>query len=175
MVREILTELEQTIHQEHATEASVTETSNDVSEIYSFRSIVERAARQGLRFEWSLHLTGDTPEGEAWDFSKPFLMRRAVGDLNANQPDMLVLQPICGPFGKFQGLNYCKMIIEQVGAALSERVAHLKFAILMCRLQANRQRSFTLEHPVAARSWMTDTTQDVLKLFGVMIVDFDSC
>ena len=79
---------------------------------------------------------------------------------------MLILSPMCGPFGQLQGLNHSKMGPDEVEAKVREGVAHLKFCMQLCRMQSDKGRLFMFEHPVHARSCMMNITNNILKMFG---------
>lgn len=126
------------------------ESANDVSEIYSPPRVVTRAARHGLRPGFSLDLTGNDETGNKWDFSDAKMRNKAADMINDEQPEMLILSPMCSSFSQMQNLNYSKMDPDEVRAKLREGMLHLKFAAKLCRLQVQHNKMFMFEHPSTA-------------------------
>ena len=175
-VRNILTRLDRTIKIDEGERIMNKCTiGNDVSEIYSPPRIAARVARHGLRSGFSLDFTEGTPDGEPWDFNKLDMRARVVAELEKDQPEMLILSPMCGPFGQLQGLKYSKLSLDEVESKLREGMTHLKFAIMMCEKQTAKGRYFMFEHPAGARSRAIETVKKVVRLPNVVTVDFDFC
>lgn len=102
-VKGILKKPEKIVKVEDVEEIRMKNTSNDVSEIYSFPPIAARVAYHGLRQGFSPDFAGNTPSGEFWDFRRPHLRAKAVEELDNNQLEMLILFLVCGPLGQLQG------------------------------------------------------------------------
>ena len=64
---------------------------------------------------------------------------------------------------------------HEVEAELREGVMHLKFCMQLCKMQVDEGRLFMFEHPQRAKSWDTEAIKDVMRLPGVVTVDFDFC
>ena len=131
------------------------------------------ASRMGMRPGWSLDLTTIDDSGAAWDFTKPSMKLKAIQKPDKEQPELLVVSPVCVPFSKLQGLNFSKMHVEQVEDRLEEGMKHLKFAMEMCRRQAALGRLFTFGHPLGAKSWDRWIVNQVMRLPNAVTVDFD--
>ena len=99
----------------------------------------------------------------------------AVEKLDEDQPEMHMLRLMCGPFGQIQGLNFSKMPPAEVEETFRRGLVHPKFSTMLCCMQPERGRSFMFEHPSTATSWRIDMVTELLKLLGLMIVDFDFC
>lgn len=67
------------------------------------------------------------------------------------------------------------MSLEDAEAKLREGIIHLRFAMMMCKMQSEKGRLLMFVHPSSARSWMTQVVKDIIQPPGVMIVEFVFC
>lgn len=174
-IKEMIRRLEHSCKQNEHVQSTVQKTSNDVSEVYSPPRIAARVVAHGLRPGFSLDLIEQNSEGKFWDFSSPSMRKEALIRYEREQPEMLVLSPMCGPFSQLQGLNYSKMRPDDAESKLREGITHLKFSMTLCKMQSDKTRLFIFEHPQGARSWSIDMVKAMMELPGVVIVDFDFC
>ena len=135
--------------------------------------VAELALEHGLRHGFSFGLVECAADGEQRILNEPHLRDRAIRKLNEDQLERLILSPTCGPFSHMQGFNYSMMFLDQLKAKFREAITHLEFVMHMCRLQFAKRRLITFERPAGARSWITNIAKEILKLPGVMTVDFD--
>ena len=65
--------------------------------------------KMGLRQGWSFDLTTNDVDGRKWDFNHAEMRNRALRRLSKDKPFVLVGNPMCGPFGVMNNMNYSKM------------------------------------------------------------------
>ena len=149
----------------------------DVAEVYSPPRITEMARRMGLKDGWALDLTVvDPDDGQPWNFENPDKCKKAIKMLDRDQPMMLIVCPMCGPFSKLQEVfNYPKMAKADVEEKLKAALQHLRFAIELCIRQRDAGRLFLFEHPASASSWYTELVKYLASLSGVFTAKFDFC
>ena len=148
-----------------------------VSEIYSPPRITKMARKMGLAAGWALDLTEvDPDDNEPWDFSKKEKRDKAMCKLKQDEPLMLIVSPMCGPFSQLQSLfNYPKQEHEHVERQLKDAMEHVKFSLEMCLEQYTKGRLFMFEHPAGAASWSMQAIQQMKSLEGVSATKFDFC
>lgn len=88
-------------------------TTNNVSEVYSPLRTAQRASIHGLGPGLSFDFTERTPSRQPWGFGKADLKQQALQKHEEDQPEMLMVSPICGHVSQFQGPNYSQMDFEQ--------------------------------------------------------------
>jgi len=83
---------------------------SDLGEIYSPPRIANAARRMGLKPCWSLDLTTvDPDDGKPWDFTNPEKRQKVKELLERDKPALVVASPMCGPFSKWQSVNFAKL------------------------------------------------------------------
>ena len=148
-----------------------------VCEAYSPPRMTVMAARHGLKAGWSFDLTNvDPDDGKPWDLSRPEKQAKAMKKLEDDEPMMLVLSPMCGPFSTLQSVfNYPKMQKGEVEDKVRDAMEHVKFCLKLCLEQYRNGRLFLFEHPAGAASWSMKAMQEMKLLDGVQTVKFDFC
>ena len=126
-----------------------------VAEAYSPPRVCARAAERGMDFGSSLDLTTTDEAGRPWDFSIPEMRAKAKARVTAEEPALLIVRPMRGPFPSWQHVNYQRMDEAAVRKHLTEALEHLKFGLELCVMQQRAGRMFLFEHPVGATSWGT--------------------
>ena len=150
---------------------------NDVSEVYSPKRISKVAGEQGLREGWAVDLTEvDPDDGMPWDFSVQEKRDKAKRKIDNDEPFMVILCPMCGPFSALQALfNYPKLESEEVRRKLEAATEHIRFSLELCLEQYRKGRLFMFEHPADATSWQLKCIQEMMQLEGVFTTPFDFC
>ena len=81
----------------------------DVAEVYSPPRITAMVVKCGLGAGSVLDLTTQDQDGRKWDFSFKEMRDRAGTRLSEENPECIVVCPMCGPFSQLQKLNYMKI------------------------------------------------------------------
>ena len=91
----------------------------------------------GLNPRWALDLqTVDPDDGEPWDFNNPAKRLKAVQLLERDQPDILMVGPICNPFSSLNlGWNFDRMPVGKVSDSVEDGMRHLSFGVHLCLRQ----------------------------------------
>ena len=118
---------------------------------------------------------GSFDKETGFDFTQTEDRRRCWRELEAQDPDLLVLRPPCGPFSLLQELNYSKMEFSKAVMKVAEGVEHIKFAMQLFVWQHLRGKAAVFEHPSTSRAWLEDAVQEVLSMEGVRRVRADQC
>ena len=86
------------------------------SKVYSPARVTETARKMGLKDGWALDLTVDDPDdGLPWNFDDESKRAKAMRLLKQDEPFMLIVSPMCGPFSALQALfNHAKMTDEDL-------------------------------------------------------------
>ena len=148
-----------------------------IAEAYSPPRLTEVSTEFGVKPRWSLDLTTvDSDDGEPWDFNNPAKRLKAVELLKRDEPDLIMVGPICSPFCSLNlGWNFDRMPVEKVEHSVADGMRHLSFAVHLCMLQVKAGRYFAFEHPVGAASWQTRVMRMLARLQGCKQVEFDFC
>ena len=140
-----------------------------VSELYSEPRITKEAAKEGMRQGSSIDLkTG-------YDLSKPADQRRAWRALQAEDPDLIMICPPCGPFSQMQAINYSRMSMQRAVALLGEGLHHLEFSMKVYEWQVRRGKIAIFEHPDRSKTWEEECVQRILRMPQVERVRGDLC
>ena len=123
----------------------------------------------------SLDLVGEIVEGEKLDSSQPTRRAKVFRAFDDDQFEMVIVPPVRGLLNSLQGLNYCKVNLEQVDDKFRQGAIHFRFVMFLCTIKPKRNRLFTFKHPVQARSWTIETANVVMNLLGAVAVDLDVC
>ena len=109
--------------------------------------------RVGLRPGWALDLTVNQDDGSPWDLSVAANQEAALKKQEEEAPELLIASPMCAAFSALQNLNYRNMIAQELIDKVRVAMEHIRFALLMCEVQAKAGRYCLFERPVQARSW----------------------
>ena len=92
-----------------------------------------------------------------------------------DQPEVLICTPMCTAFSAWQNLTRMKRDPVEVERQLRRASMHPKFAMDMCKHQAQHKRYFLFEHPIQASSRSERCVKEVLEMPGVGKVSADQC
>ena len=140
-----------------------------IGEVYSEPRVTKQAEAQGIQSAGAYDLKN------GYDFTKASDRERCFRKLEAEDPDVLVISPPCGPFSILQEWNYRRMPLKKAVVMLQEGVQHLNFAMRLYEWQVRRGKVALFEHPKGARSWHEPRVERCRKLPGVQLVDADQC
>ena len=148
-----------------------------ICEAYSPPRMTARAAMHGLKPGWAYDLTRiDEDDGMPWDLSRPDKQRKVKKRLAEDEPVMLIVSPMCGPFSTLQSVfNYPKLPESEVESKLLDAMEHVRFCLEICLEQYRNGRLFVFEHPAGAASWGMEAMKEMKQLDGVRTVKFDFC
>ena len=152
-----------------------TESTNDISEIFSPPRIVVVAKRSGLTGGWSVDRLTEMSPGIKWDLTKPSHQNAVIDLINMTKPQLIIGSPPCSWFSRIMALNWGKIARPRRRAMLHEARTLLKFSCRVYRLQHASKRLFLHEHPASATSWSEDCIRDLLKVDGVHRRVLDMC
>ena len=141
----------------------------DVSEVFSPPRVTAEARRQKMKPGSAFDLVTGFDLRRKNDLAK---MRKA---LHAEDPDLTVCCPPCGPFSQLQGLNYFKMPEEKVIGIVTEGLQHLRTAMTVCKSRYQRGKLFLFEHPRNSKAWEEPEVIAVQNLPGVYTCHLDMC
>ena len=147
-----------------------------VMEIFSPARVNGIAARLGMIPGLPLDLTTNDPDdGQPWDFNVKEKRNKAL-DMVLNKEALLVIgSPMCKAFSQLQNWNWNRMKPETKDKMIKEGREHLKFCMLLYRIQVDNGMYFLHEHPWGARSWDTEYVIEMLGIPGVEVVKGDMC
>ena len=140
-----------------------------VMEIYCPPRLAERAEKHGFQCGGSLDLT------TGWDFNLKKHQEAALRLINRMKPSLILLCPPCTTFSSLRYLSNFKRQPKVVAAEEEEGLRHLRFSILIAKLQHRNGRGFLFEHPKRATSWKRPELQQLRDEPGVYAVDVDLC
>ena len=140
-----------------------------VSEVFSPPRVSNAAAKLGMSKGTAFDLiTG-------YDLTDHGDKRRCMQQLEAEDPDLLVLCPPCGPFSSLQEWNYPRMNPKKAFVMLAEGIEHVELAMKLFEWQVRRGRLALFEHPTTSKAWHESAVKRVLSLPGVRRVRGDQC
>jgi hypothetical protein len=119
-----------------------------VMEIFSPSRVNGMAARLGIVPGMSLDLTTNDPDdGRPWDFSDPNKRKKALDKVLAKEALLVIGSPLCKSFSNLQNWNFKRMDPEKVKRMKKEGMDHLKFCMMLYRIQVENGMYFLHEHP----------------------------
>ena len=141
----------------------------NVMEVYCPPRLAEKAEKHGFACGGSLDLT------TGWDFNLKSHQEAALRLINRMKPSLILLCPPRTTFSSLRHLSNFKRDPKVVAAEEAEGLHHLRFAVLIAKLQLRNGRGFLFEHPKRASSWLCPELQALRDEDGVFSVDVDLC
>ena len=106
------------------------------SEVYSPPRMTKFAEAAGLPAGLALDLTTAGPDdGQPWNFERQDKRIKAMKKLREQKPALLIACPMCQAFCSVQAINYAGKTEAEVAQLMRGAMAHLRFAIDLCRMQ----------------------------------------
>ena len=87
------------------------------------------------------------------------------------QPDVIVLEPVCGPWSPMQNINDPKMVREKQ----SQAMPMVEFTASIAQYQIKNNRYFIIENPLKSKLWYTRAMQNLCLQHGVTYDNIDKC
>ena len=116
----------------------------------------QMAAQSGLRCGQPIDLrTG-------FDLANPQSQKKVLDILEKQQPTIVFMAPVCGPFSQLQNLNS-----PYVHDKMKRAMPMIDFCIKVAEYQIKRGRYFIIENPQTSRIWYTKSFQGLLKQYDV--------
>ena len=140
-----------------------------VMEIYSPERVTAKAAKYGFVSGGALDLTN------GWDFSKKSHQEAALRLIRDKQPILIILCPPCTVFSRLRGLSNFKRNPETVRREEEAAIEHVRFSVLIARIQLRSGRGFLFEHPKGATSWSLPALEQLRAEPGVHEISLDMC
>eukprot|EP00435_Cladocopium_sp_Y103_P075971 s33_g71.t1 len=137
-------------------------------EVYSPPRITAKAPKYNFTSGGALDLT------EGWDFRKKDHQQAALRLIRDLQPVLVILSPPCTTFSSVRFLSNFKRDASVVAQEEAEGREHLRFSILIAKIQHRAGRGFLFEHPRAATSWSSPELEELRQLPGVFAVPEDA-
>ena len=118
--------------------------------------VSQMAAQSGLRCGQPIDLrTG-------FDLSNPQSQKKVLDILDKQQPTIVFMAPVCGPFSQLQNLNS-----PDVHEKMKRAMPMIDFCIKVAEYQIRHGRYFVIENPQTSRMWCTKSFQKLLKEYNV--------
>ena len=129
----------------------------DVLELFAGTArMSQTAAQSGLRCGQPIDLrTG-------FDLSNPQSQKKVLDILDKQQPTVVFMAPVRGPFSQLQNLNS-----PSVHEKMKRAMPMIDFCIKIAEHQIRRGRYFIIENPQTSRMWYTKSFQRLLKEYDV--------
>ena len=116
----------------------------------------QMAAQSGLRCGQPIDLrTG-------FDLTNPQSQKKVLDILEKQQPTIVFMAPVCGPFSQLQNLNS-----PYVHDKMKRAMPMIDFCIKVAEYQIKRGKYFIIENPQTSRMWYTKSFQGLLKQYDV--------
>ena len=98
--------------------------------------------------------------------------RKMVTDIvQTQEPDLIVMEPVCGPWSNMQNLNGMNTVWEK-----REKLRPMvEFVVQLAKYQHRHGRYFLIENPLTSRIWYEHSMASLLALPGVTYGDLDMC
>ena len=87
------------------------------------------------------------------------------------QPDVIILEPACGPRSPMQNINDPEMVREKQ----SQAMPMLEFTASTAQYQIKNNRYFIIENPLKSKLWYTRVMQNLCLQHGVTYDNLDMC
>ena len=140
-----------------------------VMEIYSPERVTKKAAKYGFTSGGALDLTN------GWNFSKKSHQEAALRLIREKQPVLVILSPPCTAFSRLRSLSNFKRNPDIVRQEEAEAIEHVRFSVLIARIQHRAGRGFLFEHPKGATSWSLPSLSQLRDEPGVHTINLDMC
>ena len=111
-------------------------------------------------FAYDVMTNGNT--GAPWDFDQREQREKCMRHINEQKPQFLIGLLMCTAFNALQGLNKWRMDLKKWNSLMEKGLRHMRFAIKLYRMQADRGRWFLHEHPISASSWKMPEMQALM-------------
>ena len=87
------------------------------------------------------------------------------------QPDVIILEPVCGPWSPMQNINDPEMVREKQ----SQAMPMVEFTASTAQYQIKNNRYFIIENPLKSKLWYTRVMQNLCRQYGVTHDNLDMC
>ena len=87
------------------------------------------------------------------------------------EPDVIILEPVCGPWSPMQNINDPETVREKQ----SQAMPMVEFTADMAQYQIKNGRYFIIENPLKSKMWYVRIIQNLLAQHGVTYGDLDMC
>ena len=87
------------------------------------------------------------------------------------EPDVIILEPVCGPWSPMQNINDQDAVREKQAQAMPM----VEFTASMAQYQIKNGRYFIIENPLKSKMWYVRIIQNLLEQYGVTYGDLDMC
>ena len=144
----------------------------DITEVYSPERITRACLKQNLTPGSSFDLTN------GWDFTIKSHRDKAFQKFRDEKPRLLIWSPPCTYFSILQNLNLeirDEAWKEKFRASLGVAKQHVRFCVILYKMQAREGRYWLHEHPRTATSWHMDEVQELLRQNGSLRVESEQC
>ena len=149
---------------------------NAVMEIFSKPRVSGMAERLGIMPGASHNFAGlDPDDGMPCEFNSEEKRKKALDMIISKKALLLIGSPMCRAFSRLQNWNFKKMSTEKKEHMMKEGRTHLKFCMMLYKIQIENGMYFLHEHPYSATSWKEPAVQEVLGIPGVKMVRGDMC
>ncbi len=139
-----------------------------IMEVFSPERVNGMAARLGVMPGLSLDMTSNDPtDGKPWDFNTKEKRDKALDMVLGKRALLVIGSPMCRAFSKLQNWNFKRMKPEKRDKMIAEGRAHLRFCMMLYRIQVENGMYFLHEHPYSATSWKEPIVQEVMAINGV--------
>ena len=142
-----------------------------ICEVFSPPRITPIAERQG--FSVTVPSAFDLETG--WNFRNSKDRAQLWQVLRTQEPDLVVLSPVCRAFSVIMNSNWDKMEPQAAKSLQAEGLSMLHFCVQIAEFQISRNKHFLLEHPGGASSWQTHAMHWLLQQANVVRFLFDQC
>ena len=97
-----------------------------------------------------------------FDLSNPQSQKKVLDILDKQQPTVVFMAPVCGPFSQLQNLNS-----PHVHEKMKRAMPMIDFCIKIAEYKIRRGRYFIIENPQTSRMWYTKSFQRLLKEYDI--------
>ena len=146
----------------------------DITEVFSPPRVVKQGEKLGFKAGTSMDLmTG-------WNFELKADRERAIKLIKEEKPKLLIGSPPCTYFSMLQELNKFNQRFNEDWLArfndnLIKAKNHIRFCIVLYKMQMDEGRYWLHEHPWSARSWDMPEMEELLKDPRVQVAHADQC
>ena len=110
-----------------------------------------------------------------WDFFEASDRKLFWQSYEEQQPDLVVMTPVCKAFSVIMNSNWSRMSEREVARIQKSCMAMFQFCIQVADEQLSRGKEFVLEQPDGASSWNTHAATWLARQERVLHVAFDQC
>ena len=142
-----------------------------ICELFSPARVTAKAGEFGIKI--TTPASFDISEG--WNFFDVDDRVKFWQVLKEQQPDVVIMSPVCKAFSALMNLNWDNMTPEEAEKTQSEGLQMFQFCMSVAEYQISVGKFFLLEHPATASSWNTHAMKWLLQQEGVIRFLFDQC